>query len=503
MKTERIGIINVGASAFRMYIGEYSGDSERSLDYLVKPLRIGTDTFTQGYIGLENVKKATEILKIFKLKLEEYGIHKYKALCTSGVREATNQDFFLDYTHLHSGIKLEVLDPSEEVYIKYVGVRNSVPGFSTLEQNGLVFANVSSGNVTLNITLKNKLLYAGTLPYGSLRMRQMFRSISHIKRHKAIEEYVRKMIVSVVATLDPEIKCSHLLGAGSSINLMLRLFKPSGNIITREQLEEIYARVRMMSLVELTEELGLRKDEASVLLPTIITYLQLMDIVKNDYFSFSRLTFPHTMSLYYSGRIKDTHLSSRIKNTLISIAEKYRADTKHARWVNYFARKFFDEFSDLHSLGRDSRVILEASVILHDVGKYVSDDALATNSYHIIKSLKIPGLDSKMLLMAAAVVYEGNKTFHEKEPQEYASMTSAERLTIRKLAGIMLISKALDMGNNRHITDIDIQMSDQIIVYARAEREPYLEMYTFDHQKLLFTETFGTAIELRARISYD
>jgi exopolyphosphatase/guanosine-5'-triphosphate,3'-diphosphate pyrophosphatase len=259
----------------------------------------------------------------------------------------------------------------------------------------------------------------------------------------------------------------------------------------------------MMSLNDIQADLGLRKDEGSVLLPTIITYLQLMDIVKDDYFSFSRLTFPHTMALYYSGKIKDTHLPSRIKNTLIAIAEKYRANTKHARWVNNFARKFFNELSDLHSLDKSARLILEASIILHDVGRYVSDDALATNSYHIIKSLKIPGLDSRMLLMAAAVVYEGNKTFHEKEPREYSTLTSLERLTIRKLAGIMLISKALDVGGNGHITDIDIQMSDQIIVHANVEREPYLEMYAFDHQKKLFTETFGTAIELRTRVSYD
>ncbi len=503
MKHEIIGIINVGASAFRMYIGEYDGDESRTLDFLIKPLRLGTDTFTQGYISLDNVKKATEILKMFRLKLEEYGITNYKAMCTSGVREATNKDFFLDYTLLHSGIKLEVLDPSEEIYIKYVGARNSVSNFQELEQGGLVFANVASGNVTLNITLKNVLIYAGTLPYGSLRLRQMFRSISHLKRHRAIEEHVRTMISSVAATIDPSVKLNHLLGSGSSINLMLRLFHPDGDLITLEQLETAYERVRTLSLSEITEEIGLRSDEGSVLVPTLITYIELLGLVGAKAFSFSRMPFPELMSHYYTGRVKDTHINARIKNTLLSIAEKYRADTRHAKWVNYFAKKLFDELKDLHSLGRNFRTVLEAAVILNDVGRYVADDNIAGNSFYIIKSLTMPGMDSRMLLMAACIVYEANRTAHNKEPQEYINLTSAEYLTIRKLAGILRVAKALDAGRNRHITDIDIVLSDMIMINASTVLEPYLEMYAFDNQKQLFIETFGVSIELRARIKYE
>jgi exopolyphosphatase/guanosine-5'-triphosphate,3'-diphosphate pyrophosphatase len=134
----------------------------------------------------------------------------------------------------------------------------------------------------------------------------------------------------------------------------------------------------------------------------------------------------------------------------------------------------------------------------------VADDNLAGNSYHIIKTLKIPGVDNRMLFMAASVVFEANRTPESKEPQEYATMPPAEKLTIRKLAAISRISKALDAGGNRHIVDMDIDMGQHMItVYANAEREPYLEMYTFDNQKQLFIETFGISIELRAKVNYE
>ncbi|MDR0454227.1 MAG: hypothetical protein LBH05_05400 [Deferribacteraceae bacterium] len=503
MKKEIIGIINVGASAFRMHIGEYSGEHSKTLDFLVKPLHLGTDTFTQGYISLDNVKKASKILNIFRLKLEEYNITNYKALCTSGVREATNKDFFMDYTLLHSGIKLEVLNPSEEIYIKYIGARNSVYNFLKMEHDGLVFANVSSGNITLNITLKDRIMYAGTLPFGSLRIQQMFRSIPHIKRYRAIEEYVRTMILSVAATIDPSVKLNHLLGAGSSINMLLRLIKPQENVITLKRLETAYERVRTLTSNEVIEETGLRSDENSVLVPTLITYIKLMELIGAEEFFFSRTPFPELMSHYYAGRIKDLHINARIKNTLLSIADKYRADTRHAKWINFFAKKLFDGLDDLHSLDKNFSTVLETAVILNDVGRYVTDDDLAGNSFYIIKSLTIPGVDDRMLLMAACIVYEANKTALNKEPQEYMNLTSSEYLTIRKLAGILRVAKALDAGRNRYITDIYITMSDMIIIDAHADREPYLEIAAFENQKQLFIETFGVSIELRARIRYE
>ncbi len=499
----RIGIINVGASAFRMYVAEFVGNENRALDSLIKPLRLGTDTFTQGYISLDNVKKSTDILRSFKLKLDEYGVTRYRAMCTSGVREASNKDFFLDYTLLHSGIKLEVLDSSEEIYIKYVGAKNSVKGFEQMEQEGLIFANVASGNIALNATIKNRFLFSGTLPYGSLRLRQMFSPIPHIKRHKAIEEYVRIMINEVASTIEPGVKLRHVVGAGSSINMLSRLIPTKNNIITLGQLTDVYAMVRTMTANEMAEELGLRRDESNVVVSTIITYIELMELVGAKQFTFSSLTFPNIMALYYGGRISDSHQSGRIKNTLISIAKKYRVDIRHAKWVNYFARKMFDAFTDMHSLDRSMRIILETAALLYDVGRYISNDNSTQSSYYIIKSLKMPGLPDKMLILSAGIVFEAGKLPGYREPAEYSKLTGEDMLIIHKMSAILRIAKAMDAGRSRNINNIEINVSDRVVITANTEREPYLEIFDFDRQKKHFTETFGIPIELRARINYE
>ena len=224
MKTYLYGIINIGASAFRMAVSEVGKGYIKEIDYLLKPLRLGVDTFSQGYISLEHVKYAAEILRGFKNKLDEYGIKYYKAVCTSGVREAGNKDFFIDYIKIHAGIDITILEPSEEVYIKYLAAKLSVAGFDNMEKAGVVFANIASGNITLSVTKGNNILYSGALPYGSLRLRQMFRHISPLKRHRAFDQYAENMVATVAGTISKKTKVKNLVGSGSSINMMLRIF---------------------------------------------------------------------------------------------------------------------------------------------------------------------------------------------------------------------------------------------------------------------------------------
>jgi len=59
-----------------MQISEFVEGKERILEYLVNPLRLGRDTFSKGFITLESLNKAVEIMIRFADKLTEYDIWK-------------------------------------------------------------------------------------------------------------------------------------------------------------------------------------------------------------------------------------------------------------------------------------------------------------------------------------------------------------------------------------------------------------------------------------------
>ena len=503
MKTYLYGIINIGASAFRMAVSEVSSKGIKEIDYLIKPLRLGVDTFSQGYISLERVKQATEILKGFHNKLVEYGIKEYKAVCTSGVREALNKDFFIDYVKIHTGIDIIILEPSEEVYIKYLAAKFSVANFEKMEKQGVVFANIASGNVTLSVSKGDNVLYSGALPYGSLRLRQMFRHIAPSKRHRAFDQYAENMVSTVAGTIN-NTKIKNLVGSGSSINMMLRIFKPNDDFILRDDLEKLYNRIRAYTKQDIVEELSLRDDEAEVLVPTLCTYIHLLKYTGADRFHFSPVDFPSTLTHFYTGMLKDKDYQKRIKQTILTFGERFNINTAHAKRVSKFAKKLFNEFMDLHSLDKSKFDILETAALLYQVGEYIDPRNVTYNSYYIIKSINIPGWSSKDIQLTACVINSMgiNKTNDEKI--EVANLSSTERLIVNKLACILRMAYALDAGKSSIIDDIEIIDNDNmILINAQVKKEPFIELFTFDKIKHTFEETFGIPIDIRTSMIYD
>jgi exopolyphosphatase/guanosine-5'-triphosphate,3'-diphosphate pyrophosphatase len=505
MKNGVFAAINIGASAFRMHISEYVKGEERTLEYLIKPFRLGKDTFSKGFITLENVYQATAILKKFAQKLDEYSVGKhYKAVCTSGVREAVNRAFFIDHIRQETGIELEIIEPADEIYIKYVGVKNDIANFDEYEKEGVLIANISSGNVALAVLKDHQNVYSGALPYGSLRLRRIFGDIPRISRYKAYEQYIMKMFYAMDGVMTKETRPKHFVSAGSSLNILLAILKPKKNELHRKDLEKLYERIKQMPRDSIMTDLNIRKEEASVLLPTLVTYLKLMDYVGTDTVKFTRQSFPHTLSLFYSGNIHDRGFIHRVRNTIYGIGRRYNMDANHAETTVRFSMKLFEKLRPLHSLGRREKLILEAASILSDVGNYIGAKNHNKHSYYLVQSIEIPGLDRQFVKIVSYLVLMHNGDVESWFENKYTYFPLEKQLLVKKLVSILRVADALDASHMNLITDFDVDiLQGKIVIRAKCKKTPFLEKLSFEEKAKIFMDTFGISIELDTRILYD
>jgi len=505
MKNGIFAAINIGASAFRMHISEYVKGEERTLEYLIKPFRLGRDTFSKGYIALENVYQATEILKKFSQKLDEYNIRKhYKAVCTSGVREAVNRAFFIDHIRQETGIELEIIEPSEEIYIKYVGVKNDIAGFEQYEKDGVLIANISSGNIAIAVLKDEQNIYSGALPYGSLRLRRIFGDIPRISRYKAYEQYIAKMFYSMEGVMPKDTKLKHFVSAGSSLNILLAILKPMRNELKRKELEKLYEKIKQMPRDTIMTSLNIRKEEASILLPTLVTYLKLMDYVGTDVVKFTRQAFPHTLSLYYSKTIRDRGFLHRVRSTIYGIGRRYNMDTAHVGTTMRFSMKLFEKLRPLHSLGRREKLMLEAASVLSDVGNYIGSRDHNKHSYYLVQSIEIPGLDRQFVKIVSYLALMHNGDVERWFETKYSYFPLEKQLLIKKLVSILRVADAMDASHMNLITDFDVDiLQGKIVIRAKCKKTPFLEKLAFEDKGKIFMDTFGIPIELETRILYD
>ena len=311
-------------------------------------------------------------------------------------------------------------------------------------------------------------------------------------------------MVSTVAGTINNVKVKNLVGSGSSINMMLRIFKPSDDFILRDDLEKLYMKIRAYTKQDIVEELSLRDDEAEVLVPTLCTYIHLLKYTGADRFHFSPVDFPSTLTYFYAGLLKDKNYQKRIKQTILSFGKRFNINIAHAKRVSKFAKKLFNEFCDLHSLDKSKYDILETASLLYQVGGYIDHRNVTYNSYYIIKSINIPGWSSKDIQMTACVInsMDINKTSDEKK--ESQTLSSDERLVVNKLACILRLAYALDGSKSGLIDDIEIIDNDNmILINAQVKKEPFVELFTFDKIKHTFEETFGIPIDIRTNMIYD
>ena len=158
-ETELLAAIDIGANALRMTIAELSEGELKTIEKLVYPLRLGKDTFIRGSILPETMEEALNILSGFQKKLEEYSITRYRAVATSAVREAENQEFFLEQARLKTGLKIEIIERSEEERLIFSAFKRNTRDFKKMMEKGVMFAKVGSGNVEISPMKASHLLF--------------------------------------------------------------------------------------------------------------------------------------------------------------------------------------------------------------------------------------------------------------------------------------------------------------------------------------------------------
>jgi exopolyphosphatase/guanosine-5'-triphosphate,3'-diphosphate pyrophosphatase len=510
MKTNIFGVVDIGAGSIRCQISEISKKSYtertiRILEYIVFPLSIGEDTFLKKYITLDTVYKAAGIFEKIKLKFKEYDINgNYKAVCTSAVRDADNKHFFINHIRVKTGIELQIIDTEEELYIKYLGVSETLKGFKKLESKGAVLINLSSGNVGINIR-KNKIsLFSSTLPYGALRIAQLFSDIEEKIKYRAYEQYINKLVLLLKKNCFEYDKINSVIGSDTSTGLLLEIFKTKNNFFDILDLVNLYSRVKTLSAAEISLELSIKDYESKILKPVLYLYISIMKSTGAKKLYFSDQNFSDQLTRFYLAKTKEKKFNKKLKEYFFYYGKRYNLDEKHAKQVLLFCEKMRRSLKNILIIKTDEKIVLTGAAILHDIGYYTNINDHQEYSNKIINSLNIPGLDREILEnIGLCSLFHGSGERRASETVYY-NLSPERELTIKKIVSILKIADALDASHMQLIKDIAIEALDKFVkITAVSSATPFLEIKYFKLKSKDFLETFGIPVELYVKLDYE
>src|SRR5260370_30960741 len=126
-------------------------------------------------------------------------------------------------------------------------------------------------------------------------------------------------------------------------------------------------------------------------------------------------------------------------------ARRLDSDQHHSEHVRELARMLLDALGPVHGLRGESRLLLEAAGLLHDIGHIVNHRGHHKHGEYLVRNADIAGLDSKQRDMVACIVrYHNRKSEPAGRHSGYAALAPAERKRLRALASLLRISEGFD-----------------------------------------------------------
>lgn len=495
--------IHLGSEMISMQITEYrSTDRYKIIERCNRRIRLGEATFKNKIIPFPLVSEICEILQGFKLLMEEYGVEEYVMQATTAVREASNQIFLLDQIYNKTGLVVDVVDMPKEIYTKFVAIRNTLKAAKiSSERDGMLMMDISSGGLGVTLVRDDKICYQENFHVGIIRIKESFERNRRESIHfnKALTEFLSSTIGPVRNELGDD-KVQYLVLSGTETELLLRMLgldeKQLVHRIKAGDFHAFFDKMRQMNLPQLIEAYKIPESTAELVLPTVLLYEQLLHLIPAQEIIITADRFIDGMQLLHIGKKTNSTMRKDWEQELISlfhtIGKRYLYDKKHAQQVERLSLIIFDKIAKAYGMGEHERMLLRATCILHDIGKYICMRSHSIYTYQLIMSTDIIGLSEKdKKIVALASYYHANRLFDKTNSR--APLVEKELVpVVAKLAAIVRLADALDRSYMQKIHSFTVNLKEnRLKVQAASKEDLALEIWTFADKSSFFEEVYG------------
>jgi len=512
MSKPRLAAIDIGTNSFHLILGEADTNTgkfnilgrEREL------VRLGSGSTDMKYLQEDAMLRGIEVLKRFKGLADSAGA-KVRAIATSAVREAINQNEFIRRAREATGIRVEIASGIEEARFIYLGVLQALPVFN----KRVLLIDIGGGSTEFLIGFQREIIYDISLKLGAIRQTQRFFSDKELDS-KSIKTF-RKHIAGYMAPVTRECKkYNYELAVGSSgtISNIANIIninrggeagvKLNNFTFTSKELFETVDMIIDAKTVKQREKIpGMDADRADIIaagaliLEQIFKELKIKEMTYSEYALREGILFD-TIEKKFKG--KDGEYLHNIRNkSIMHVAENFSFDKEHSLHVTSLALKIFDQLKDIHKLGNLEREYLEAAGILHEVGLFVSHSQHHRHSYYLVRNSEMLGFTENEKEIIANVARYHRKSHPKPKHPEFTKLNTEDQLITRKLAGILRIADGLDRSHSFAVKDVECSVEgNELTVKLTGENnnsDLELDIWGAETKKSLFEETFGVNIK--------
>ncbi len=502
-KIRTVASIDVGSYNIRMVVAEINEEGKINiLEELRHHANIGKDTFAFGKVSVDTIHETCSILKRFKKVFKIYDVKHYRAVTTSGIREADNRVYIIEQIRMRTGLRVEIINSSEERFLTFKAIRDTLRDAKKIRQEGVLVVNIGSGGVEFSAFKDGNLRFTTYIKVGSLRLQEVLSDLEGVTLDfPLIMEGFIKSKTYLIENIIKEMDIKNFIGLGGGIWSILNICcdkesEIEKKSIKKKKLDKLYMEVMKKSIDQIANSYRLDYAEAQTLLPATIMFRRFLDITKADNIYAPMVSLRHGIIADMVDEWFETSRKKDFLNDIISsvkyIGSKYHYDEIHAIHIQTLSTSIFDQLKKIHSLSDRDRLYLQVAALLHDIGKFVNLDKHHIYTYNIIKAQNIMGFSNRELNIVANVARYHDEENPERFHDNYNSMEYMDQIKISKLSAILKLADSMDITHLQKINNVEIiHNKNEIYFKVITQEDILLEKWAFIKSAVFFEEVMG------------
>lgn len=505
-------VIEIGSTGIRLLVAEIIEtplEKKRNiLDRSEVPVNLGRDVFTTGSISRETLLSCLKILTRFGEQIATWGISKEETtvIGTSAVREANNRDPFVDRVKIKTGFTVRVIDGIEENRLMYIAVRECLKDESLLvrERNSIILE-ITGGSTEIMLMEKGHMVGAHSIRLGTIIIEQKIRSA--FGSYQDAKRFVEEFIQTTKNSLKTEINLSDIhqfIAVGSDMKIAsLIAGKPVSPFlwqIKRSDFDSFVDEIQRYTVEESMARFKLSRSDAQTFQISLLAYKLFINLtgVKSIIVPDTSLREGVVLShMTTANATLQKEFNEQIITSAKTLLKKYRGDEEHAECVRNLSLMIYDALKDEMADDAHTRLLLEVSALLHDIGMLISAKHHNLHSKYIIENSEIFGLTHDDLRIVGSIAKFHRTNLFPNEDPEVHLLPRTSRMIILKLSAILKLSDALDRSHQQKIKELDVGIAhDTLTLRTNLHDALNLEQLAVKEKGDLFENVFGYKIVL-------
>ncbi len=511
--------IDVGSYEIGMKIFELSRkNGVKELDYIRHRIELGTDSYNTGKISYERMDELCSVLKGFKEIMNSYHVDSFRAFGTSAIRETDNTKVILDQIKLRTGITVLPLSNSEQRFLDIKSVALKSRNFHSIIESGTALIDIGGGSTQVSIFDSSKLITTVNLMLGKLRLRrslselepasysyeELLSEIIENEIHSFKKMYLKKLSIKNIIVIDDHLPyILHKLSGDGMYDAAVQ-GESDERSVTAEQFVKFIDRLRQMSGEQISREIGIPMESASLLIPSAYIVKHLIKAMEAEKIFVPGVALSDGIAYDYAEKnriIRSDHDFSRdIITSVENISTRYRGGQNMGDILSKSALAVFDGMKKYHGLDARGRLILEIASRLRDVGRFVSLSTPGPSAYSIIMGTEIIGLSHVEREMVAVIVSSSYPKDISYEDVMESGFDEKNYLTVVKLTAILRLASGMVRSYKRRFNGVKALVKEkELIITVDTDNNIALERGLFFEKTGLFEEVFGLKPVLRKK----